>query len=437
MLPDAKSKEWSARGDLVTPGPQTNFRKTKRPISAFITSSKGCHYRDVDGNEWADWMLSFGPGLIGNGNKEVIDAIKKQLDNYIYLASGDFRSTIEVELAELFCKHTPCADEVRFGLAGTEAVQLAIRLARAYTKKRYFVRFEGHYHGWLDNILGGIVDDNPADKPYAIDYEKDLLYTNGRDPDAFKQGLKIQWNDADLLENVLKKWGDEIAVVMMEPILTNMGSCPPRPGYLEKVQELCKKYNVVLYFDEVITGFRVGLHSAQGLLGVTPDIATFGKAIGGGLPVSAVAGKREIMDQLKKRTVIGAGTFNGYAVGMAASLAALKYFEKDNGAIYKRVAKVQNKLMDGLRKIAKRYGHPMLVQGPTGVFHFAFVDKEIAYSQRDFVNADWVKMFNFTQKLDDQGIMIALGGRIFVGANHTETDVDHFLECADKAMAGL
>ena len=437
IRPNKKNLELFARADGLMPGPHSNMRKTQRTTPIFISHGKGARLWDVDGNEYIDYVLDYGPGLIGHGNQEYNEALKAQVDTLIYLSTGEFRTAIEVDLAEKFCKHTPVADEVRFCLAGTEAVQLAIRLARAYTKRRYFVRFEGHYHGWMDNILGGVVDDNATGKPFAVVDPKDPLDTEGRDPAAFEQGFKIQWNDADILEDVLKKWGDEIAVVMMEPILCNGGCCPPRPGYLEKVRELCTQYGVVLYFDEVITGFRAGLNSAQGLLGVTPDISTFGKAIGGGLPLAAVAGKRAIMDQLRERTVIGAGTFNGYPMGLAGSLAALTILERDDGAVYQKIDKMQRRLMNGMKEAAQRHGLPLFIQGPTGVFAYTFLDLDVAYSVRDFKGADWRKVTAVQRFMDEEGIYSMQGGRWFLGAGHTGEDIDKTLEIFDTAMGKL
>ena len=218
---------------------------------------------------------------------------------------------MEIELAEKFIQHVPCAQMTRFALSGSEAVQLAIRLARAYTKRRYFIRFEGHYHGWLDNVLGGMVNDHATGKPFAVESNEDPVRTEGRDSAAFEQSFKLPWNEIEVLERVLEKYGEEVAMIHMEPILCNFGGCPLRPGYLEKVRELCTKYGIVLSFDEIITGFRVALNCAQGILGVTPDLATFGKALAGGISMSAVAGKKEILNLLFEQKVIGAGTFSG------------------------------------------------------------------------------------------------------------------------------
>jgi glutamate-1-semialdehyde 2,1-aminomutase len=403
----------------------------------FMVKGRGSHIWDIDGNKYIDFMCGAGPGIFGYSNKEYIRALKKQLDTLYFVVSGGTQTILEVELAEIFARLVPCAEKVRFCLSGTEAVQLAIRLARAYTKRRFFIRFEGHYHGWLDNVLGGMVDDNTTGRPHAIESNLDPLNTEGKDPKSFEQSFKLPWNDIDVLERVLGKYGEEVAMVIMEPILCNSGCCPPRPGYLEKVRELCTKYGIVLCFDEVITGFRVALNGAQGKFGVTPDLATFGKAMAGGVPMGAVAGKRDIMDLLLEKRVIGAGTFNGYPYGVAASLATLKILEKDNGAYYKKIDEYQNSLMDGLKEISKRHGIRTLIQGPRGVFYFQFVDQKTAYSLRDLREADNEKQNLFRTLLADRGVLIMWGGRWYISSAITNSDIEKTMECVNSVMGKL
>ena len=437
MKLNEKSLELNEKALKIMPGPQSNLAGAWAGAErCFIIRGKDAHLWDVDGNEYIDYTIGIGPGILGCNNKEYTRALKAQLDTLVYLA-GYRQSPMEIELAEKFVQHVPCAEKVRFLLSGTESVQLAIRLARAYTKRRYFIRFEGHYHGWLDNVLGGMVDGHPIAKPFAIDSPNDPVRTEGRDLAAFEQSFKLPWNDIDALEGVLAKYGEEVAMIIMEPILVNGGCCPPRPGYLERVRELCTKYGIVLCFDEIITGFRVALNSAQGLLGVKPDIATFGKAMAGGIPMSAVAGKKEILDLLLMQKVIGAGTFNGYPLSLAAALATIKILEKDDGAFYKKIDRVQSRLTGGLKEISQRHSIPMLIQGPRGVFICEFIDKEIAYSSRDFKGADVGKRIKFGALMFDEGILIAPRGRWFVCGAITEADVDRTLECANRAMGKL
>jgi len=432
-----KSNEWIKRALQFMPGPQSNLRKAWEGIEPRVmVKGKDAHLWDLDGNDYIDYTIAFGPGILGHCNTEYIEVLKNQLDTLYYLVTY-FQSPVELELAERFVHHIPCAEKVRFGLAGTEIVQLAIRLARAYTKRPYFIRFEGHYHGWMDNVLGGIVDDNPSGKPFAVERDTDVLRTEGRSPMAFQESFKLPWNDIEVLEGVLEKYGEQVALVFMEPILCNVGACPPRPGYLERVRELCNEYGIVFGFDEIITGWRVGLSGAQGLLDVTPDIATFAKGLGAGIPVSAVGGKKEILDLLLEQKVLGAGTFNNSPFGLTAALANIKVLEKDNGALYRHVDKMQSQLVSGLKELGRKHGIPLLIQGPRGVFFCEFIDRDIAYSPRDLKEADVERRMKFASLLLDQGILTPPRGRWYVCGSLTETDVDRTLESADSAMNRL
>jgi glutamate-1-semialdehyde 2,1-aminomutase len=423
----------------IMPGMHSNVGQVpygfKKPH--FIVKAKGAHVWDADGNDLLDFVLGLGPGILGHDNDEYRTALKKQIDSIYFGASGTFGVPQEIEWAEKFVQHIPCAEKVRLCLSGSEAVQLAIRLARAYTKRRYFIRFEGHYHGWLDNVIGGAVNNNASEMPFAVASSQVALATEGTDSEALSQSFLLPWNDIQVVEDVLRRYGEQVALVIMEPINCNGGCCMPRPGYLERVRELCTQYGIVLCFDEIITGFRVSLNGAQGLLNVTPDISTFGKAMAGGIPMAAVTGKREIMDLLAERKVIGIGTFNGYPLGVAASLATIGILERDNGVAYRRIAQIQDRLMDGLREIGKRHGIPVLVQGTTGAFNLYFTELDVAWSARDAMQMDMVKLDNWREMLAEEGLLLMRGGRWYLSAAHSDADVDRALELADRVMAKL
>ena len=297
MTSDTRTMDLHERAMKVMPGSQSNLRMPIGIKPTFIERGRGAHLWDVDGNEYIDYMIAAGPGVLGQSNPEFISAMKNQLDTLLYSVSGASQTPMEVELAERLVRIIPCAEKVRFLLSGTEAIQLALRLARGYTGRRYFIRFEGSYHGWLDNVLGGLVHDDPVEDPFPYEGEGDPCGTAGRDPAAFQQGFCIPYNDFDLLEKVLDRWGEQVAIVLVETIQAG-GVISPKPGYLEHLQSLCRKYGIVLCFDEVVTGFRVALGGAQELTGITPDLAIYGKALSGGFPLAAVAGRHEIMDLL-------------------------------------------------------------------------------------------------------------------------------------------
>jgi glutamate-1-semialdehyde 2,1-aminomutase len=434
MIEKKKSQELYYLANQLMPGPHANLRASSEIEPLFMSEGRGAHLWDVDGNEYIDYVCGYGPGILGYRNEAYLESLKRQLDSLCFLSTGDFRTTVEIELAQKFIQHVAAAEKVRFLLSGTETVQLAIRLARAHTGRRYFIRFEGHYHGWLDNVLGGVVDEDPVGRPFAKPDPTGYHATLGQDPDTIKQSFKLPWNDVTVLEDCLSHYGDEVAMILMEPIALNAACAMPRPGYLERVRELCDRHGIVLCFDEVQTGFRVGLHSAQGLVGVTPDLCTFGKALAGGLPLGAVTGRAEIMDLLMDRTVLGAGTFNGYPIGLAASLASITVLEKNNGAIYEQIAVRQNQLMRGIREIAGRVGVPVFLQGPTGVFFMLTAPLEEVWTPRDLLDVDWERQARFERLLRDEGILVIRNGRWFISAALTDSDVSRTLEAVETAM---
>lgn len=219
MSTNVKNRELYERAIELMPGGHSNLRISVGVKPLFIERGDGARLWDVDGNEYIDYMIAAGPGILGQSEEPYIQALKDQLDTLYYLITGAAQSPMEIELAEKFVQYVPCAEKVRFCLSGTEAVQLAIRLARAYTKRTYFIRFEGHYHGWLDNVIGGMVDDTATERPYAVESDNDPLHTEGRSPWAMKESFKIPWNDIEILERVLEKYGGEVAMIHMEPIL--------------------------------------------------------------------------------------------------------------------------------------------------------------------------------------------------------------------------
>lgn len=436
MATGYSGSDLEARAMAVIPGFQSNLRKPLIKDGMCLVKAQGARLWDADGREYIDYVISSGGAVLGHGNPDFMNAVKDQLDRIYYSFCGGSWTIPEIELAEEFVKLVPCADKVRFLLSGSEAVQLALRLARAYTGRRWFLRFEGHYHGWLDNVLGGGINPDSQVVPHAVDMEGDVKRTEGRDEAAFEQGLMLPWNDLEALDRVLARYGDRVAVTMMEPILVNNGCCPPRPGFLEGVRELCDRYGILLFFDEVITGFRVHLSGAQGLFGVKPDIATYGKAFAGGLPTSAVVGRAEIMDLLEQGRVIGAGTFNGYPLGMASALATLKILQADDGAFYRRTRTRQDALMAGLGEIADRRGLPLFMQGPLGAIGLLFIEADEIHDYRTVLSSDIGMLVRFIDGLNQRGIL-AVGGRMYVSDGLTDADIFRTLQAADEVMAAI
>ena len=377
------------RAARVMPGRQSNFRAVPGARPLFLERAHGLHYRDADGKRYIDFILAMGPAIWGYGDRAYHDAIKRQMDELPAISSGASQCALEVELAERIVEYVPCAEWVRFGISGSEAVQLAVRLARAFTGRPYVLRFHGHYHGWLDGVFGGVPGGRaPADLPVATASDADPYSSAGLAPGALANSLMLPWNDLEVFEDTLARHGERIALALMEPILCNYGCCPPREGYLEGVRELCARHGVLLCFDEVITGFRVALGGAQAMLGVTPDLATFGKALAGGFPLSAVAGRADILRLLRDNRVLGPGTFNSFPPSLAAAIYTIDALAENGGARYRVVEARQRRLVEGLAAICADHGRTCLLQGPPGVVYFDFIDRRAAHTPDDLAGRD-------------------------------------------------
>ena len=438
-LPLDKSLQLTPTFNQLFPGAHSNLRT---PMDAdklriFQRGAKDAVLQDIDGNRYIDYMGALGPNILGHCHPEYVQSLQDFLQhNSVCGGAGVLFSEDDIAVAEKIIKHVPCAERVKFSVTGSEAVQLALRLARAYTGRRYYLRFGGHYHGWFDNIYGGMPAASTTEMPFAVNANQAC---EGIFPDASQQGLMIPWNDLEALETTLERYGQDIAVIHLEALPCNYFALQPRAGFLERLRELCDHYGIVLSFDEIITGFRLGLGGAQGHFGVTPDIATLGKALGGGLPVSAVVGKADILDQLKDNRVVSPGTFNGNPLCVHAVKTTLEILERDDGAAYRDMARVQQGLMDGLSEIARRHGIPMRIQGATGVFYTLFgVDPDQPlYTEADLSHHDPALFDRFWNKMAKAGVYILLGARWYSTLSHTDQDTQQTLELADKVMATL
>lgn len=428
-LVDRAARVMSSRQSNVRALPET---------SIFVEKGKGQIVWDVDGIEYLDFAIAMGPGIWGHGHQEYLEAIHQQIERLLYVQSGACQSRLEVELAEKIVEHVPSAEHVRFHLSGSEAVQMTFRLARAFTGRPLFVRFGGHYHGWMDNVMGGVMDEYPDGPPYALHSDDDPFFTAGKHENALSESLMIRWNDIDVLARTLDEYGDKIALVIMEAFCSNGGCCLPRPGYLRAVRELCDKHNVLLCFDEIITGFRTAIGGAQSIVGVTPDLTIFGKAIAGGMPLAAIAGRKDIFDQFKTNKVIGAGTFNAFPVSMAASIKTISMLERDDGVVYRERAGIQAKLEAGLRHAAQAAGHDMVTFSIPGNFCTHFTSQEELWTSKDIAAAsDLKKGVRFRRLLREEGIIQGLGNRWFVSFALTEDDVEETLRRATSALQRL
>lgn len=409
---------------VLAGGVSSEFRKYNHPHALFYTHGKGSRIYDADGNEYLDFTLSQGPLILGHSHPAVLNAVQEYSQDGQLFAGQHIR---EIVLAEKLQQLIPSAELMRFCLDGSEAVQTAFRIARAKTGKPRFLRFEGHYHGWLDNVSWGISTPNAEalgsrEEPVAHPWTKGIAeYANS-------EFIILPWNDLDLLEKTLEKHQHELAAVITEPIMCNNGCIPPKPGFLQGMRKLCTQYGITLIFDEVITGFRLGLGGAQGYYGITPDLSVFAKAMGSGYPISVIAGKREWMDLVANSEVIHAGTMNAANPTVAAALATIEQLEKDQP--YERMFQLGQQLMNGLTNLASKFGVQMLVQGPGPMFHTAFTTRSSIHDYRDTLSIDKNMLRQFIAGMHDQNIRIIGRGLWYISAAHTEEDIDNALEKA-------
>jgi glutamate-1-semialdehyde 2,1-aminomutase len=326
----------------------------------------------------------------------------------------------------------PCAELVRFGSSGSEMIHAALCLARAATGRNVIVKFEGHYHGWLDNILWShaptLDEAGPGDRPRLVPGSA------GQEPDAGSSVAVLQWNDAAAVKERLAI-GD-VAAVIMEPVMCNTSAIWPLDGYLEEVRAACDAAGTLLIFDEVITGFRLAPGGAQQVLGVSPDLAVFGKAIANGFPVACLAGRRDLLEMLGGRgKVLHGGTYSGQPVAMAATLATLRSLL--DGTVHDRITQAGERLKAGIREAIASHDQPGTVQGPPSAFHVSFGVEGPVTNYRQALQADRPRYVAFTTELLAHGIRALERGIWFLSAAHDETHLDETLEAVDRALRSL
>jgi glutamate-1-semialdehyde 2,1-aminomutase len=412
-------------------GVASEFRKYNHPHAIFYSHASGNKIYDVDGNEYLDYTLSQGPLLLGHNHPHVI----KRVEDYAkfgQLYAG--QHILEVELAEKLQQIIPSAELMRFCLDGSEAVQTAFRLSRAKTGKQKFLRFEGHYHGWLDNVAWAISAPS-VELMGDIENPNVFPWTAGLPDRVDSEFITIPWNNLDLLRKTVQQNHHEIAAIITEPIMCNSGCILPEEGFLQGIRDLCDEYNISCIFDEVITGFRTALGGTQAYYKITPDLSIFAKAMASGYPISAIVGKKEWMNLIVEGKVIHAGTMNSSCSTVAAALGTIEVLEQDG--IYENIYHLGKKLMNGLKEIGKKQQSNLLVQGLGPMLHTGFTDLEKVKDFRDVMSYDKVKLGNFVAGMHDKGIRIIGRGLWYISAVHTEEEIDKTLDIAEEVMAGL
>ncbi len=419
------------RAKRTTPGGvHSNIRLSEQPWPLFFDHGEGSHLVDVDGNTLIDYVLANGPLLLGHTPTAVTDAVKVQLDRGLIYAG---QSDLEVEAAERIVAMVPCAEQVRFNMTGTEAVQAALRIARAATGRQKVLIFQGHYDGWADSVLFNTA--TPGGRAAASGELEAVAESPGVARSVSADLVVAPWNDPDAVESVLARHRDDLAAVLMEPVMGNSGVIEPRPGYLQLVRDLCTRFGIVLIFDEIITGFRVGPAGAQGRYGVSPDLAVFGKALASGLPVACVAGRADLFAEVGAGRVMHAGTFNAWLPGMAATVATLRILGDPASGVYETLDRIGTRLRDGLAEIAGANGGDLLVQGLPMLFSTTFNPLPAAFDHADATRADPARLRRFIPHLLRRGVRIAGRGTWMLSAVHSDEDVDRTLEAFHGALA--
>lgn len=383
----------------------------------FIKSANADHIYDVDGNEFIDYVCSWGPGILGHAHPQVIEAVKKACVDGLTFGAPTKK---ELELAELITDAMPSIEKVRLVNSGTEATMSAIRTARGYTGRDMIIKFRGNYHGHSDGLL---VKAGSAALTTAVPDSAGV-------PASYTQNtLAAEYNNEDSVRELMEQYGENVAAIIVEPVAANMGVVPPQKGFLKFLRDITLKYETVLIFDEVITGFRLKFGGAQEYFGVKPDMTTLGKIVGGGMPIAAYGGKKEIMDRVSPTgPVYQAGTLSGNPIATTAGIETLKIL-KAHPEYYKQIDESAKKLADAYRKMAKEKNIPLHVN-QIGSLLSAFQTGEVVDDYDSALTSDTNAYTEYFWKMLDNGIYVAPAQfeAMFVSVAHTKEDIERTCE---------
>lgn len=426
----ARSSELFNRAQNFIPGgvnsPARTFNGVGGGAPVFIDHARGAWITDVDGNEYVDYVGSFGPMLLGHAEPTVIEAVQQQAAKSLSFGAPTAQ---EVELAELICEMVDSIEAIRMVNSGTEATMTAIRLARGHTGRNKILKFAGNYHGHVDALL---VEAGSGALTLGIPG------TPGVPQSVVADTLVATYNDLDSVKTAFAEHGVDIAGVIIEPVAGNMNCVPPVPGFLEGLRQLCDQYGSLLIFDEVMTGFRVHPACAQAAFGIKPDITTLGKIVGGGMPVGAVGGAANIMASLAPSgPVYQAGTLSGHPLGMAAGLATLKQIK--DGHVHKNIEPRMQQLRDGLKSKADKHGVPFMTQSAGAMFGMFFTEADSITRFDEVAACDLEAFGQFFHHMLDNGVYLAPAAfeTAFVSQAHDDQAIEATLEAADAAFAAL
>lgn len=420
-----KSKELYAEAVKVMPGGVNSPARAFKSVGdhpLFIDHAKGARLYDVDGNSYIDYSLSFGPLILGHADDKVVRSVQ---DAAVKGTSFGAPTELETTMAELVMERVPSIEMIRMVSSGTEATLAALRLARGYTGKEKILKFEGCYHGHSDSLLikagSGVATLGLPDSP-------------GVPEGTAKNTITVPYNDEASLKEAFDKFGDDIAAVILEPVAGNMGVVPPVEGYLQFVRDITEKNDSLLIFDEVMTGFRVGFNSAQGHFGVTPDLTCLGKVIGGGLPVGAYGGKKEIMERIAPAgDIYQAGTLSGNPLAMSAGLATLGQLTEDS---YKYFGKLADQLEAGLKEVFAKHDTPITINRAGSMIGFFLTEGPV--TDFDSANTSDLELFRaMYQALLTEGVYLPPSQfeGMFLSTKHTEKDIETTITAFDNALS--
>jgi glutamate-1-semialdehyde 2,1-aminomutase len=393
----------------------------------FFDSAQGPYLYDEDNRRYIDYMASWGPMILGHQDPDVVAAMKKQLDKAVSFGAP---TKVEVQLAQLICENIPFIEQIRMVNSGTEATMTALRLARGHTGRDLIIKFEGCYHGHSDSLLvkagsGALTLGQPS--------------SAGVPADIAKHTLNLEFNNIPALQKAFADFGDQIAAIILEPIPGNMGCILPDPQFLRALRQGCNDVGAVLIFDEVISGFRVAFGGAQALYGVQPDLVTFGKIIGGGMPVGALGGKKEIMQKLAPvGPVYQAGTLSGNPVAMTAGLATLgKILSQPD--FYIKLQQITETVVTGFENLAKKHEIPMVINWVTGMFGLFFTEQPKVQSYTQVLACDVERFKRFYHGMLSKGIYFGPSAfeSGFVSIVHDQLCIEETLQAADQVFASL
>ncbi|HKM77234.1 MAG TPA: glutamate-1-semialdehyde 2,1-aminomutase [Candidatus Bathyarchaeia archaeon] len=416
-------------------GASSNVRvHLHEPYPILFKSGEGPRVTDVDGNSYVDYLMAYGSLILGHKHPRIIAEIQKQLEKGTMFGTT---TELEIEVAKLVTNAVPCAEMITFSNTGTEATMEAVRIARAITGKDKIIKFEGHYHGHHDSVLFSV--DSPSPVSGLETSPTKLPYYPGIPEGVSRSVIVAPWNNTISLERILKKHSGDVAAIITEPIMANQGIIPPEPDYLKQLRELTTKYDVLLIFDEVLTGFRVAKGGAQELYDVKPDLACYAKALGGGAPLAAVAGKKEIMSMIAPGRISFGGTYNANALSLSAAHATLQILLENDGEAFRKMTHMGAKLKQGLAEVFRESGYHVIINqvGPLLSIYFTKLRKVSTYRQA--IQSDLEKYKRFRDEMLKHGVYMHPDGleRLLLSAVHTEDEVRETVAAAEKSLKAL